>query len=40
MARYMIEHQVDSLDGLLDFTELDYRYQASLSSEKEIVFAR
>lgn len=40
MARYILESKVDDLEQVKQFTGLDYQYQASLSSDKELVFTR
>lgn len=40
MARWIMENQVDRADGLKDFDADGYAYDASASTEDELVFAR
>ena len=40
MARYMIDHRIDRIDGLKDFNVADYTYRADLSSGDDWVFTR
>lgn len=40
MARFIITNQIDCLNNVLDFSDLDYKYQSMLSDEKNIIFAR
>ncbi|MEL7030094.1 MAG: peroxide stress protein YaaA, partial [Pseudomonadota bacterium] len=40
MARYIIEHRIESPDGLKDFSVGGYRFQPSLSTETDWVFTR
>ncbi len=40
MARYMVQHQIDDLEGLKGFNIDRYRYEESLSSESELMFVR
>lgn len=40
MARYIIENQLDDIDGVIRFKNLDYQYQKSLSDELNLVFSR
>lgn len=40
MARYMLENQVDTAEGLKSFAEDGYRYNESLSQENEWIFSR
>ena len=40
LARYIVDNQIDSLDEVTSFTNLDYQYQKSLSDEVNMVFTR
>ncbi len=40
MARYMIEHKIDTAQGLKAFDSDGYSYEASLSSDTDFVFLR
>ena len=40
MVRYIIDNQVDTLDGLIGFDAEGYAFDANLSSEKQLVFTR
>jgi len=40
MARYLTQHRVDDVDGLLGFAEDGYRYNEALSKPSEPVFTR
>ncbi len=40
MARYVIEHRIESVDALCNFTEGGYYYASELSDEKNLVFVR
>ncbi len=40
MARYMIDHRVDRVDGLKDFNIAGYVFRSDLSSDGDWVFSR
>lgn len=40
MVSYIITNQIDSLDDLKSFNEMDYRYDDHQSTSKELVFTR
>ena len=40
MARYMIQNQIDTVDGLKDFDADGYKFQSKLSDEKTLTFTR
>ena len=40
MARYIIDHQIDSIEGIKCFNQEDYRFAEQLSSDSELVFTR
>lgn len=40
MARYIINHELNSIDGLKKFREGGYRYNVAESSARELVFTR
>ena len=40
MVRYIIDHKVETLDGLKGFDYNGYGYDENLSTETELVFTR
>lgn len=40
MSRYIIEHQINDIDGLRNFDRDGYQYHAELSDSKQLVFTR
>lgn len=40
MARHIIKNRIKTVDGLKDFNEEGYAFQASLSDDKKLVFTR
>jgi cytoplasmic iron level regulating protein YaaA (DUF328/UPF0246 family) len=40
MARYIVENEIDNVEGLRAFEEEGYEFNVSLSNEKELVFTR
>ncbi|NEW77946.1 MAG: peroxide stress protein YaaA, partial [Gelidibacter sp.] len=40
MVRYIIDHNIETLDGLKNFNYEGYAFDANLSSENELVFTR
>jgi cytoplasmic iron level regulating protein YaaA (DUF328/UPF0246 family) len=40
MARYMIDHRIDRIEGLKDFKVADYQFRADLSKDSDWVFTR
>jgi cytoplasmic iron level regulating protein YaaA (DUF328/UPF0246 family) len=40
MARYAIDNRIDRVDGLKDFTQAGYAYDASVSTAEEWIFTR
>ena len=40
MARFMIQNQIDQVEGLKDFDDEGYRFRADLSDEKQLIFTR
>lgn len=40
MARFVIKERVDSVDGLKDFAEEGYRFDAAHSADREVMFRR
>lgn len=40
MVRFLAEQQIEDIEGLKDFTSLEYRYRDELSDERTLVFIR
>ena len=40
MVRFIIDHQIETLDGLKNFNEEGYAFDSNLSSANELVFTR
>lgn len=40
MVRYLVKQKVTCLQGVKDFTEMDYRYREDLSNKKELIFVK
>ena len=40
MASYLVKNQIQSIEGITEFTEVGYQYDDELSSAKELVFKR
>ncbi len=40
MARYMIDHRIDRIEGLKDFKVADYQFRSDLSKDGDWVFTR
>jgi len=40
MARYMIDHRIDRIEGLKDFKVADYQFRSDLSKDSDWVFTR
>jgi len=40
MARYMIDHRIDRIEGLKDFKVADYQFRSDLSNDSDWVFTR